>query len=165
MSVDSAGARRFILVLAAAGVTACGGEASRETVEVPPPAPRDLRDITTTVERAQEMGCLSCHEGIEAIREDGSMMLVQLQAIGNAHGDPGGCVVCHGGNPAATTVAEAHKDAWTNACSRFNCAAARRDPGWRASGPFRALERHPCCVWGGGLGDERSLNRERKVHA
>lgn len=111
MSVESAGARRFILLLAAAGVTACGGEASRETVEVQPPAPRDLRDMTTTVERAREMGCLSCHEGIEAIREDGSMMLVQLQAIGNAHGDPGGCVVCHGGSPAATTVAEAHKGA------------------------------------------------------
>ena len=54
----------------------------------------DLR--TTNPERAQSMGCLSCHEGIEDIREERSDMLAQILAKGAPLGDPGGCVVCHG---------------------------------------------------------------------
>ena len=60
---------------------------------------------------ANEKGCLSCHEGIETIREDTSEMLRQIRDLGKSAGDPEGCVVCHGGNPKATTKAEAHKGA------------------------------------------------------
>ncbi len=64
-----------------------------------------------TPEAAKAKGCLSCHDGIEAIREEGSAMLAQLNALSNAHGDPGGCVICHGGNPQGLTAEEAHKGA------------------------------------------------------
>jgi len=64
---------------------------------------------TTTPERAAEMGCLSCHEGIEDIRDKGSDMMTQILNLGKAYGDQGGCVVCHGGQPNATTADEAHK--------------------------------------------------------
>ena len=60
---------------------------------------------------AKEQGCLSCHGGIEEIREEGSVMLAQIKAIGNGMGDPGGCVVCHGGTPNATTKDKAHSGA------------------------------------------------------
>jgi hypothetical protein len=55
--------------------------------------------------------CLTCHAGIEPIREEGSAMLAAIQAMGQAAGDPDGCVVCHGGNPAATTIEDAHAGA------------------------------------------------------
>ncbi len=58
---------------------------------------------------AQEKGCLSCHEGIEQFT-DGPMMDA-IFALAEDYQDPGGCVVCHGGNPAATTAEEAHKGA------------------------------------------------------
>ena len=57
---------------------------------------------------AQEKGCLSCHEGIEAF-SDGPMMAA-IKGMATPHGDPGGCVICHGGSPQATTKAAAHKD-------------------------------------------------------
>ncbi len=60
---------------------------------------------------ANEKGCLSCHEGIATIREEGSEMLQQIRDLGKSVGDPEGCVVCHGGNPKATTKQEAHKGA------------------------------------------------------
>ncbi|MCB2099597.1 MAG: hypothetical protein KDE22_01925 [Rhodobacterales bacterium] len=60
---------------------------------------------------AQEKGCLSCHDGIEDIREEGSDMLSQVKAIAADLGDPGGCVTCHGGNPQGLTAEEAHKGA------------------------------------------------------
>lgn len=53
-------------------------------------------------------GCLSCHDGIEPIREEGSPMLAQIRGMGGAYGDPGGCVICHGGNPSATDAEAAH---------------------------------------------------------
>ncbi len=40
-------------------------------------------------------GCLACHDGIEDIREPDSMMMQQIQAMGE-------CTACHGGNPAVT---------------------------------------------------------------
>jgi len=55
---------------------------------------------------AGEKGCLSCHEGIERFT-DGPMM-DQIEAMGADHGDNGGCVVCHGGTPNATTAEVAH---------------------------------------------------------
>ncbi len=54
-------------------------------------------------------GCLSCHEGIERF-SDGPMMMA-IEGMGAAHGDPAGCVICHGGDPAATTADKAHAGA------------------------------------------------------
>jgi len=56
-------------------------------------------------------GCLACHDGIESIREADSPMMVQIRAIGTTAGDPTGCVVCHGGNPAADDKETAHSGA------------------------------------------------------
>ena len=58
---------------------------------------------------SDKKGCLSCHDGIEDIRDDVSAMMLQIKAIGAANGDPEGCVTCHGGNPEGTTVETAHK--------------------------------------------------------
>ncbi|GAB4239348.1 MAG: selenite/tellurite reduction operon c-type cytochrome ExtM [Methyloligellaceae bacterium] len=66
---------------------------------------------TVSAKLAKEKGCLSCHQGIEAIREEGSQMLEQIRDLGKEYGDPEGCVVCHGGNPQATTKDTAHKGA------------------------------------------------------
>ena len=60
-------------------------------------------------ELAKEKGCLSCHEGIEQFT-DGPMMDV-IKALGSSYGDPGGCVICHGGTPNATNKNTAHVDA------------------------------------------------------
>ena len=49
-------------------------------------------------ETASGSGCLSCHEGIEDIREANSGMMLQIKAMGAAVGDTAGCVMCHGGN-------------------------------------------------------------------
>ncbi len=64
---------------------------------------------STSQARADALGCLSCHEGIESIREEGSVMLTTIEAMGRGYGDPAGCVVCHGGTPSATTYAKAHQ--------------------------------------------------------
>lgn len=58
-------------------------------------------------------GCTAadCHGGIEPIRQPGTGMLTQILARGQAFGDPDGCVVCHGGDPRATSPAEAHHGA------------------------------------------------------
>jgi len=53
-------------------------------------------------------GCLTCHGGIEPIREAGSPMMQQILALGRERGDPAGCVVCHGGDASATTAELAH---------------------------------------------------------
>ncbi len=60
-------------------------------------------------ERAAKMGCMSCHEGIEQFT-DGPMM-EDIISRGEEYKDPGGCVVCHGGTPAATTKEAAHSGA------------------------------------------------------
>ena len=59
-------------------------------------------------EVAEEKGCLSCHEGIESIRQAESGMMAAIKALGGPQGDPDGCVVCHGGNPQGLTAEEAH---------------------------------------------------------
>ncbi len=61
-----------------------------------------------TPEVAKEKGCLSCHEGIESIRQAESGMMAAIKALGGPQGDPEGCVVCHGGNPQGLTAEEAH---------------------------------------------------------
>ncbi len=64
---------------------------------------------TVSLSEAQEKGCLSCHQGIESIRDPQSLMMIQIVARGQIAGDPGGCVVCHGGNPQATDYQKAHE--------------------------------------------------------
>jgi len=54
------------------------------------------------VSAAARQGCLACHEGIESIRAENSAMLALIKGRGSLHGDPEGCVVCHGGNPQET---------------------------------------------------------------
>ncbi|RMD69167.1 MAG: cytochrome C [Gammaproteobacteria bacterium] len=56
-----------------------------------------------------EKGCLACHEGIESFSE--GPMMEAIEARGRAFGDPGGCVVCHGGTPSAASKEEAHRGA------------------------------------------------------
>ncbi len=61
-----------------------------------------------TVHAKAGSGCMSCHKGIESIREEGSGMMAMIKALGTPHGDSEGCVICHGGNPAATEAKAAH---------------------------------------------------------
>jgi len=63
----------------------------------------------TSKARADKMGCMSCHEGIEQFA-DGDMMEA-IKAMAEDYNDPGGCVICHGGTPSATTKAAAHSGA------------------------------------------------------
>ncbi|MGB5706642.1 MAG: hypothetical protein WBM41_07405, partial [Arenicellales bacterium] len=53
-------------------------------------------------------GCLTCHEGIESIRAPETAMMALIKALGTGHGDPEGCVMCHGGDPTATEADAAH---------------------------------------------------------
>ena len=57
----------------------------------------------------EESGCLTCHQGIEPIREPDSGMMQQIMAMGRGLGDPAGCVVCHRGDPSATVKDDAHQ--------------------------------------------------------
>ncbi|MFH1417896.1 MAG: cytochrome C [Planctomycetota bacterium] len=79
---------------------------------------------------AEGSGCLPCHEGIEPIRETDSLMMRQILSMGRGMGDPAGCVVCHGGDPAATLKEQAHGGAafypdpgspWINANTCGQC--------------------------------------------
>jgi cytochrome c551/c552 len=72
-------------------------------------APEASAKDSVSAALAKEKGCMSCHEGIEQFT-DGPMM-EQIMAMGEDYGDKGGCVVCHGGNPAATTAEAAHSGA------------------------------------------------------
>lgn len=64
---------------------------------------------TVSAKMAAEKGCLSCHQGIERFTD--GPMIEQIEAMGEDYNDPGGCVVCHGGTPGATTKEAAHKGA------------------------------------------------------
>ena len=55
-----------------------------------------------------DSGCLSCHKGIEDIRASDSPMMLMINAFSVTHGDKDGCVMCHGGDPTATTAEKAH---------------------------------------------------------
>ena len=52
--------------------------------------------------------CAECHAGIEWIREPDTDMMKRILALGRSRGDPAGCIVCHGGDPKATTAESAH---------------------------------------------------------
>jgi len=90
-----------------------------------------LAEVPTRLplEIAEVKGCLGCHEGIEVIRESSSIMLLQTKAIGAASGDPGGCVVCHGGNPKGVTAEAAHQGAPERLSSGLGPQEFYPDPG------------------------------------
>ena len=56
-------------------------------------------------------GCSTqeCHQGIADIKPADHEMMRTIKMNGSQHGDPDGCVMCHGGNPKATKKEEAHK--------------------------------------------------------
>ena len=83
--------------------TSCGKSQAATGSEV------EVAFATPATVPSKAEGCISCHEGIEDIREAESGMMRAIKAIGATHGDPEGCVVCHGGNPKATTAEEAHQ--------------------------------------------------------
>ncbi|OQX72684.1 MAG: hypothetical protein B6D61_13420, partial [Bacteroidetes bacterium 4484_249] len=59
----------------------------------------------------QKKGCLTCHEGIEPIREHNSKMMQAIYEEGEKMGDPNGCVVCHFGDPdEEVNKQKAHKE-------------------------------------------------------
>jgi len=55
-----------------------------------------------------DAGCLTCHAGIEKIRDDSSAMMTMIKSLGSGHGDSEGCVMCHGGDPLASDKEKAH---------------------------------------------------------
>ena len=53
--------------------------------------------------------CLTCHQGIEHIRDEKSGMMKAILDVAKKAGHVGNdCIVCHGGNPEAKTKKEAH---------------------------------------------------------
>lgn len=64
---------------------------------------------------APNTGCMAPgkrHAGIEPIRAHNSEMTKQIYQMGGKLGDPNGCVVCHGGDPAEEKdAAKAHTGA------------------------------------------------------
>ena len=53
--------------------------------------------------------CLGCHKGIANIRDKNSGMMKAILKVADKAGYRGNdCIVCHGGNPKATTKAQAH---------------------------------------------------------
>ncbi len=65
-------------------------------------------EASTSSTSVTKPGCLSCHVGIEPIRDYKSMMMRRIFSAGGP-ADPEGCAVCHGGDPAATTKEKAHQ--------------------------------------------------------
>ena len=75
-------------------------------------APHASPTIARAAMRAEPgSGCLGCHRGIEDIRSPDSGMMAAIRGLGVLHGDPEGCVICHGGNPEAVEADSAHKGA------------------------------------------------------
>ncbi|WP_308550547.1 hypothetical protein [uncultured Parabacteroides sp.] len=66
------------------------------------PDPQIMQQADTGSFPAGKQHCLACHEGIEPARPLQSGMMQAILAKGASMGDPNGCVVCHGGNPAET---------------------------------------------------------------
>ncbi|MCP4337528.1 MAG: hypothetical protein GY799_01260 [Desulfobulbaceae bacterium] len=63
----------------------------------------------STVNAAGGCSTQECHQGIANIKPDDHEMMRTIKMNASQHGDPDGCVMCHGGNPKATTKEEAHK--------------------------------------------------------
>ncbi|MGB5224589.1 MAG: hypothetical protein WBN49_05375, partial [Arenicellales bacterium] len=43
--------------------------------------------------KAAGKGCLSCHKGIEDIRDQKSGMMAMINSLGTTHGDADGCIM------------------------------------------------------------------------
>lgn len=67
-----------------------------------------LAVFTAVTAQASGSQCAKCHVGLEPIREADTGMMERIRELGAKRGDPDGCVVCHGGDPSATTAAAAH---------------------------------------------------------
>ena len=94
-------------------------------------------------EPAQESagtGCLACHKGIEPIRDAESDMMIEIVELGELEGDPDGCVVCHGGDPAADEKEAAHTtpfypdpgSSWINENTCGQCHANQVEAQWHS---------------------------------
>ena len=61
--------------------------------------------------RAATVGCATaeCHQGLMSIVPEELPMMQMIKMAGQQHGDPDGCVVCHGGNPKAKEKKAAHQ--------------------------------------------------------
>ena len=58
----------------------------------------------------QNNNCLTCHNGVEHIRDPKSGMMQEIYHLADKIGfKDNECIVCHGGNPKSKTKAEAHK--------------------------------------------------------
>ncbi|GMU35575.1 MAG: hypothetical protein AMXMBFR20_34460 [Planctomycetia bacterium] len=66
------------------------------------------RAFQTPAEYPSGSQCVVCHQNVEWIRDPSSEMMRRIMTIGRDSGDPAGCVVCHGGDPQATTAEAAH---------------------------------------------------------
>jgi len=65
--------------------------------------------LSFTVLFAKPNSCLSCHNGIENIREPHSGMMKAIYGVAKKTGYIGNdCIVCHGGNPTKYTKEQAH---------------------------------------------------------
>ena len=82
-----------------------------------------------TTDISLEKGCLGCHEGIEEIREPNSSILMQTKLIGQANGDPNGCITCNGGNPMGLTANESHQGSPKNLANGIGPKTFYPDPG------------------------------------
>jgi len=78
--------KTIAIALAVAGVLLMSGAA----LAAPGPAASSIAPA-----QADREGCVSCHEGIENIRDPESAMMKQIMAMGE-------CTACHGGDPAVT---------------------------------------------------------------
>ena len=65
--------------------------------------------VTQAPTKGTRPGCLGCHQGIAPIREAGSAMLAQVNALSKRMGDPDGCVACHGGDASKDEKESAHR--------------------------------------------------------
>ena len=93
------------LALVAVGLFMLGPPAKAADV-----APQPV-DAMALYQEGDQEGCLSCHEGIESIREEDSDMMKEIKAKGE-------CTACHGGDPTVTgeaSDAEAAEAAHTGA--------------------------------------------------
>jgi hypothetical protein len=108
-------ARRWRVILLAGLVLAAGGLLLCPAVMSEKNATAGERFKTVAPDRAQEKGCLSCHEGIEIINE--KMQPFLLAMGGNREGYE--CVVCHEGKADAATKKKAHAGMYPNPSSMW----------------------------------------------
>lgn len=93
--------------------------------------------LETGSARANVSGCLSCHNGIESIRDEASGMLQLIKALSAGHGDQSGCILCHGGDPTASTAEKAHKGSPKSLVDFKGPQTFYPDPGAMDSNEFR----------------------------